>query len=162
MNIPLNILFWAMEIAFCIHCLDEAVAGNGFPNWMSKYGMKSFTEKFHFWGCVILHIFFIVSIIFYEIFGGNWVLLPLCICSFFFGNGFFHVIGTIMSREYCPGMMTSPIAWIIMYFIVRYSLLLGSVSKFNLIVFIIVGSFFTIMFIVGPLVRIKRKDAKKI
>jgi hypothetical protein len=156
MNIPLNILFWAMEIAFCIHCLDEAVAGNGFPNWMSKYGMKSFTEKFHFWGCVILHIFFIVSIIFYEIFGGNWVLLPLCICSFFFGNGFFHVIGTIMSRKYSPGMMTSPITWIIMYFIARYSLLQGSISGFNLIIFTIIGSFFTIAFIVWSLIRIKR------
>ncbi len=30
MDIPLNILFWAMEAAYCLHCLDEAVAGIGF------------------------------------------------------------------------------------------------------------------------------------
>jgi len=30
LNIPLNILFWAMEAAYCIHCIDETVAGDGF------------------------------------------------------------------------------------------------------------------------------------
>ena len=162
MNIPLNFLFWTMEIAYCIHCLDEVAAGIGFPNWMIKYGAKFFTAKFHFWGSLILHLLFITSIVIYEIFGGKWVILPLSICIFFFGNGFMHVIGTVMTGEYSPGMITSPIAWIIMYFIVRYSLLHGSISKFNLSVFIISGSFFTIIFIIVSLVRFKRKDVKNI
>lgn len=33
MNIPLNILFWGMEAAYLIHCLDETIAGGDLLIW---------------------------------------------------------------------------------------------------------------------------------
>lgn len=45
MTIPLNILFWAMEAAYLIHCLDETIAGDGFVNIVKK----------HFWPATCPH-----------------------------------------------------------------------------------------------------------
>jgi hypothetical protein len=147
MDIPLNILFWAMEAAYCLHCLDEAVAGRGFVNMVKNFFWSEFDGKKFFWFNTCAHLINIFSIILYEIFGGVWVIFPLSISWVFVTNGFWHVLGTAMFKEYSPGLMTSPLYWIIMYFIIRYSLLQGNISVSNFIISFIVGTVITILMI---------------
>lgn len=45
MNIPLNILFWGMEAAYLIHCLDETIAGGGFVNMVKKHFWPEYSAK---------------------------------------------------------------------------------------------------------------------
>jgi len=160
MDIPLNILFWAMEAAYCLHCLDETVAGIGFVEMIRKYFWSEFDGKKFFWFNLGLHLVNVLTIIFYEIFGGAWVILPLSICWVFVTNGFWHVLGTAMFKEYSPGLMTSPLYWIIMYFIVRYNLLQGTVSLSNFIIATVIGTIITILMI-GSLFARRKSMAKK-
>lgn len=157
MNIPLSILLWAMEAAYCLHCLDEAVAGRGFVNMIKKYFWSEFDGKNFFWFNTTAHLVNVICIILYEVLGGDWVILPLSICWLFVTNGFWHVLGTAMFREYSPGLMTSPLYWIIMYFIIRYSLLQGNISLFNFIISIIFGTVITILMIGSLFARRLRK-----
>ena len=160
MEIPLNILFWAMEAAYLIHCLDETVAGGGFVNMVKKHFWPEYDAKKFFWFNIIAHIVNIASIVLYEILGGAWVIFPLSISWLFVTNGLWHVLGTVMFREYSPGLVTSPLYWIIMYFIIRYSLLPGNILLSHFVVSIVIGTVLTILMI-GSLFAQRRLQAKK-
>jgi len=136
-----------MEVAYLIHCLDETIAGEGFVNMVKKHFWPEFSGKMFFWFNTSIHLINIFSIILYEIFGENWVIFPLTISWVFVTNGFWHVLGTVMFKEYSPGLMTSPIYWIIMYFIIRYSFLQGNISVPNFIISIVIGAIITILMI---------------
>ena len=151
MEIPLNILFWAMEAAYLIHCLDETVAGGGFVNMVKKHFWPEYNGNMFFWFNTGLHSINIISIILYEIFGGGSVIFPLSMSWLFVTNGLWHVFGTVMFREYSPGLMTSPLYWIIMYFIIRYSFLQGNISLPNFIISVVIGTVITILMIGGGL-----------
>ncbi|MCP8320153.1 MAG: HXXEE domain-containing protein [archaeon] len=149
MEIPLNILFWGMEAAYRIHCLDETLAGGGFVNMVRKHFWSDYSAKKFFWFNTVVHIINITSIVLYEILGGTWVIIPLSISWLFVTNGFWHVLGTAMFKEYSPGLMTSPLYWIIMYFIIRYSLLQGNILLSHFVVSIAIGTILTILMIGG-------------
>ena len=159
MEMPLNVLFWAMEAAYLIHCLDETIAGGGFVNMVKKDFWPEYSGKKFFWFNTILHIINITGIILYEILGGAWVIFPLSISWLFVTNGLWHLMGTIISREYSPGLMTTPLYWIIMYFIVRYSLLPGNILLSHFVVSVIIGTVLTILMI-GALFMIRRRGIR--
>ena len=160
MQMPLSILFWAMEAAYLIHCLDETVAGGGFVNMMKKHFWPEYSAKKFFWFNTGLHLINIASIILYEIFGGGWVILPLSLSWLFVTNGFWHVLGTAMFKEYSPGLVTSPLYWIIMYFIIRYNLLQGTILPSHFVISLIIGTILTILMI-GSLFAQRRLRTKK-
>jgi hypothetical protein len=156
MEIPLNFLFWGMEAAYLIHCLDETIAGDGFVNMVKKHFWPEYNGKMFFWFNTGFHLINIFSIILYEIFGGSWVIFPLTMSWVFVTNGFWHVLGTALFKEYSPGLMTSPLYWIIMYFILRYSFLQGNISLTNFIISIVIGTVITILMIGSLFARIGR------
>ncbi len=147
MDIPLNILFWAMEASYCIHCVDETVAGRGFVSMVKKFFWPEYDGKKFFWFNTGAHLINILGIVLYEILGGNWVVIPLSISWVFVTNGFWHVFGTVMFKEYSPGLMTSPLYWIVMYLMIRYSFLQGNISPSNFIISIVIGTVITILMI---------------
>lgn len=89
----------------------------------------------------------VASIVLYEILAGAWVIIPLSISWLFFTNGLWHVLGTAMFKEYSPGLTTSPLYWIIMYFMIRCSLLHGNILLSNFIISIVIGTSITILMI---------------
>jgi len=147
MEMPLNILFWGMEAAYLIHCLDETIAGDGFVNMVKKHFWSEYNIKKFFWFNTGFHLINVFAIILYEILGRDWVIFPLTISWIFVTNGFWHVFGTIMFKEYSPGLITSPLYWMIMYFIIRYNFLQGDISLSNFVISIIIGSVVTILMI---------------
>ena len=144
---PLNVLFWGMEAAYLIHCLDETIAGGGFVNMVKGKFWPEYSGRKFFWFNTGLHVINVVGIILYEILGGAWVIFPLSMSWLFVTNGLWHVMGTAIFKEYSPGLMTSPLYWIVMYFIIRYSLLPGDILLSYFIISVIIGSVLTILMI---------------
>ena len=157
MEISLSFLFWGMEAAYLIHCLDETVAGGGFVNMVKKHFWPEYNAKMFFWFNTGFHLINICSIVLYEILGGNWVIFPLTMSWIFVTNGFWHVLGTAIFKEYSPGLITSPLYWIVMYFIIRYSFLQGNISLLNFIISAVVGTVITILMI-GSLFARRRRE----
>ena len=156
---PLNVLFWAMEAAYIIHCLDESIAGGGFVKMVRERFWPEYSGKKFFWFNTGLHIINITGIILFEVLGGAWVIFPLSLSWLFVTNGLWHVLGTVMSREYHPGLMTSPLYWIVMYFIIRYSLLAGDIALSHFVISAMVGTVITVLMI-GDLFLMRRVYAK--
>jgi hypothetical protein len=159
MNIPLNILFWGMEAAYLVHCLDETIAGGGFVSMVKRRFWPEYSAKKFFWFNTGLHLVNVISIILYEIFAGRWVIAPLSLSWLFVTNGLWHVLEAAMFKEYSPGLMTSPLYWIIMYFIIRYSFLQGDISTSHFIISAIVGTVVTVLMI-GSLFVMRRSKVK--
>lgn len=156
MEIPLNILFWAMEAAYLVHCLDETVAGGGFVDMVQKHFWPEYSGRMFFWFNTLLHVVNIATIILYEVFGGAWVIAPLIMSWLFVTNGLWHVLGTAMFREYHPGLVTSPLYWIIMYFIIRYGLLTGEIEMSHFIISMVIGTILTVLMI-GSLFAMRKR-----
>lgn len=159
MEITLNILFWAMEAAYLIHCLDETVAGGGFVDMVKKNFWPEYSGKMFFWFNTFLHLLNVATIILYEILGGAWVIAPLSMCWVFVTNGLWHVLGAAMFREYHPGLVTSPLYWIIMYFIVRYGLVPGEIQMSQLVISIVIGTILTVLMIGSLFAQRRRMQA---
>lgn len=157
MTIPLNILFWGMEAAYIIHCLDETVTGEGFVNMVRRQFWKEYNGRMFFGFNTIVHIINILGIILFEILGGAWVIWPLAMSWMFVTNGIWHLMGTFMFKEYSPGLMTSLLYWIVMYFIIRYSLIPGDIIMWQFIVSLVIGLVLTILMI-GSLFIQKQKN----
>jgi hypothetical protein len=157
MAIPLNILFWGMEAAYIIHCLDETVTGEGFVNMVRKQFWSNYNGRMFFGFNTLLHVVNILGIILFEILGGGWVIWPLAMSWMFVTNGLWHLMGTFIFKEYSPGLMTSLLYWIVMYFIIRYSLIPGDIVMWQFIVSLIIGLILTILMI-GSLFLQKHKN----
>jgi hypothetical protein len=153
MTIPLNILFWGMEAAYIIHCLDETVTGEGFVNMVKKRFWSEYSNTMFFGFNTMLHVVNIVGIILFEILGGAWVIWPLSLSWLFVTNGLWHVMGTFMYKEYSPGLMTSVLYWIVMYFIIRYSLIPGNIIMSQFVVSLIIGLVLTVLMIASLFVQ---------
>lgn len=156
MEIPLNLLFWAMEAAYIIHCIDETVTGEGFINMVKKHFWTEYDGRKFFGFNLLLHLLNIAGIILYEILGGGWVIWPLIMCWMFVTNGLWHVLGTILLKDYHPGLMTSPLYWIVMYFIIRYSFIPGNISVREFVISVLGGLILTFLMI-GMLFIMKRR-----
>jgi hypothetical protein len=147
MIMPLNVLFWCMEAAYILHCLDETITGEGFVQMVNKRFFPEYSNKHFFWFNTFFHLLNITSIILYEILGGAWVVFPLTMSWVYVTNGFWHVLGSIKFREYSPGLMTSALYWIIMYFVIRYSFLPGQITAFEFYLALAIGTIITVLMI---------------
>jgi hypothetical protein len=76
----------------------------------------------------------------------------------FVTNGLWHMLQTLLLREYSPGLISSPIYWILMYFITRYFLLTGEIFILYFVVSLVIGTTMTVvMFGLAYYVRRKMK-----
>ena len=161
MILPLNILFWCMEAAYVVHCLDETIAGQGFVQMVKQRFFPEYSNLHFFWFNTFFHCLNITAIILYEISGGARVIFPLTMCWAFVTNGLWHMLGSIKFREYSPGLMTSLLYWIVMYFIIRYSFIPGQITGFDFYLSLVLGTIITVLmigslFIMGA--KLKTRD----
>jgi hypothetical protein len=89
----------------------------------------------------------IISIILFEIFNGLWIIAPLIFVFLYTTNGIWHLVSTIITRKYSPGLATSLIYWILFYFLVRYSFLPKTIPTIIIIISAITGTFLTIIMV---------------
>ena len=58
-----------------------------------------------------------------------------------------HVLGSVIFKEYSPGLMTSPLYWIVMYFIIRYNLVPGQIEMPIFMICLGIGTLMTVVMI---------------
>ena len=145
MTISLNILLWSFLMAFSIHVVEEATVGGGFVQMMKKNFWHEYDGTKFFWFNLILFSLFAIGIVLFEIFQGAWVIGPLSFAFLCVTNGIWHLLQTAILREYSPGLITSPIYWILMYFIVRSNLLTGEINPSHFWTALAIGALMTLL-----------------
>ena len=156
MEITLSVLFWGYVMAYCVHVIEEAAVGEGFIEMMRRTFYPEYSGRMFFGFNLMIFLVFVVGIVVFEVFGGVWVIWPLSFAFMFVTNGLWHLLHTIVLREFSPGLITSPIYWILMYFITRYFLLPGEIVLLYFLVSAVIGSVMTLV-IFGLAYRFRRK-----
>lgn len=146
-TLPISLLFWGYVAAYVIHILDEALLGETFVPMVRRNFWAEYEWK-HFFGFnTLLMSLIIISIILFEALGGVWIILPL-ICAFLLTtNGVWHLVATIVTRHYSPGLLTSLLYWLLFYFLVRYSFVAGQIKGDYILISGIVGTALTVLMI---------------
>jgi hypothetical protein len=145
MEITLSVLFWGYVMAYCLHIIEELTVEGGFVEMMRRTFHIEFTGRMFFGFNLMLFLVFATGIVTFEVFGGIWVIWPLGFAFMFVTNGLWHLVQTIVTRRFSPGLITSPIYWILMYFITRYFLLPGEILLFHYIIAAILGTTLTLV-----------------
>lgn len=157
--ISLTFLLWAYALALCIHVTDEYNSNGGFVNWVKTKFYPEYTDKKFLIANTAIFILHICFILLYSEVNNKLVILPFITSWIFTGNGIAHWIYTIRKKEHSPGFMTSPIYWILMYFILRYYVLLDSnLIKPFIVSFVIGGSLGIVSFYTFYITKLKSKN----
>lgn len=100
-------LYWAPFAAASLHIFEEFVYPGGFADWDRRYRphiRKSITPRFH----IIINGLLLVAC--YDVwalrsgpFGGA---IWLTVTALLFGNAVWHLVGTVKTRTYSPGVLT--------------------------------------------------------
>jgi len=159
MNVPVNFLFWGSVIALCVQIVEKSV-DDRFVNMMKKRFWSDYSGRTFFWFHAVLLLVYIVGIVLYEVLGHGWIIVPLSFAWILVITGFWHVVATGIFREYSPGLITSPIHWIFMYFIMRYNLVQGNIARSHFIISALIGALITAL-IAGGFFWVSRKAQAK-
>lgn len=149
LEIPISFIFWGYVIAYVIHIIDEALIGETFVGMVRKLFWPKYEWKHFFVFNTMLISLTIISIIVFEVFNGLWIIAPLSAVFLFTTNGIWHLISTIITKKYSPGLVTSLIYWILFYFLVRYSFLTHTISNSVIIISAIIGTILTALMMVS-------------
>ena len=145
MELALNFFLWGYLIAYCIHIVEEYSSGGGFVTMMQKRFWPEYTKGMFFGFNIMLLITLTSGLVCFDIFDGLWLIWPLSFAFMFVTNGIWHVVQTIVLKEYSPGLVTSPIYWVIMYFIIQYFYIPGHIEAFIFSVSVIIGTIMTLL-----------------
>ena len=154
--LPVTFIFWGYVAAYVIHLIDETLMGETFVGMVQNTFCPEIQWKHFFRFNTLFMSLLITSNIIYEFLGNNWIILPLTYVFIFVTNGIWHLIATIITKKYSPGLVSSLLYWLLFYFIFRYSILQGEISKNNTIISAIIGTLITVLMI-GSLVSLRKK-----
>jgi hypothetical protein len=141
----LNILLWGYLIAYCIHIVEESTVGGGFVQMMKRDYWPEYDARKFFWFNTMLLSLLALGLVLYDLLGNGWLICPLSFGFLFVTNGLWHLLQTAILHEYSPGLITSPIYWVLMYFIFRFNQASGEISPSIWLVSIVIGVFMTLL-----------------
>jgi hypothetical protein len=157
--IPVNVLFWLSVVTYILHIFEESVIPEVFVDKVKRLYWPNYTwEKFFGFNVFLLSLN-IGAVITYESLHGAWIIFPLILLFERTFNGIYHVIETIMTRRHSSGLLTSVIVWILLYVLIRYSLLKGEITYRTFFISFISGLIMAGIMIV-PMVAGRYKDIK--
>lgn len=119
----LNVLFWIFLAAYIVHILDETLLNGGFVKWITDNFWPGYNMRMFFWFNATFICAIATSNIFFDSFGGHWVILPIIFVAGFVTHVFtVHLYWTIRLNNYSPGLVTSVLYLVIFYLLIRYGL----------------------------------------
>lgn len=124
-----DILLWGFLGSFLVHVVDETTVNGGFVRWFQQSFWPGYTARMNFWfnGAFIVGVALANTL--WDVLGGDWVILALiCPAGFAVHGVSVHLYWTIRQRTLSPGLLTSPLYWIVFYFLIRYGLVAGRIS----------------------------------
>ena len=120
MTLPLIFSFWFMIAAYVIHVLDESLLDGSFVEKIRQHWWPEYSWTKFFWFNAGYFLVMIASVLLYDYLGGAWLILPLAWLIERACNGLWHLWWTEHFREYSPGLLTSILMWMNLYFVLRY------------------------------------------
>ncbi len=131
-SLLIDLLFWGVLAAYIVHILDEALLGGGFVAKVQEHWWPEYHASMFFWFNTGFLVCITAFILIYELLGGAWVILPLYWTFERALHGItFHLWWAIRYREYSPGLLTSILFAMLLYFVTRFGLLPGLISPMN-------------------------------
>lgn len=106
---------WLLPVTYSIHIVEEYFCGQGLPVWLSEF-INADISDFDF---IIINSFaLLIVILFASIYSfyKQYNVLYLALTSLFFINGIVHLVTSLVSNSYSPGMVTGAILYIPMGF----------------------------------------------
>lgn len=108
-----NWLSWAPLAAASLHIMEEFVYPGGFVTWYrhSRPSIRSsITPRF------LIIVNGLLLVLCYDVIAldgsPNGVLLWLTVSSLLFANGIWHIVGTVRTRSYSPGVATGVLLYV--------------------------------------------------
>jgi hypothetical protein len=121
MQLPWVFVFWMMVAAYVVHVLDESLLGGSFVEKVKEHWWPDYSWTEFFWFNAVYFMMMIASIVFYDFFQGYWIILPLAWLIERACNGLWHLWWTVHFHEYSPGLVSSILMWMNLYFALRYT-----------------------------------------
>ena len=134
---------WLFPPAFILHVLEEWPR---FTNWARRYASPLFTQQdynaIHIAGIVVSFLFTIVVCTFPNR-AVVFVFFAFIFAPSLFFNALFHAGATVVTREYCPGVITAVTLYVPIFFLVARLAWQESLLDFRklITVLIVAGSF---------------------
>jgi hypothetical protein len=119
----LSILFWANFAVYVLHLLDETLMAGGFVSFVQRHFWTGFTIIDFIQANAVWLIAIVISNILYDLFGNRFkfmVVIPMIFVWERFFNAISHFFLTFCCNEYCPGLVTGLLCFIVLYFICRF------------------------------------------
>jgi hypothetical protein len=110
----------ASDLLFLVSGGDESLLGGSFIEKVRQHWWPEYSWSKFFWFNVGYFAIMIAIVLAYDFMRGKWVVLPLAWVIERACNGFWHVWWSIHFREYSPGLLTSILFWMDLYFVLRY------------------------------------------
>ena len=125
----LTFLFWANFAAFAAHVMDETVMAGGLVAFVQRHFWSGFKIGDFAVANTVWLIAIAVSNILYDWLGTRLAVVPMAFVWERCFNGLFHIGSTLYLNEYCPGLLTSALFFVILYLICRYGVLRGHMRR---------------------------------
>lgn len=120
MQIPLLFSFWFTIAIYVVHVIDESLLGGSFVEKVRQHWWPEYSWTKFFWFNSGYFALMIASVVLYDFRRGSWLILPLAWVFERAGNGVWHLGWAIRFREYSPGLVSSILMWVNLYFVLRY------------------------------------------
>ena len=108
---PTPAAVWLFPVTYVVHLLEEYYVGGGFPVWAQRaLGVQLSNREFVGWNVFALAIMCVGALLVsrHPRFRFIEIALAIAVC----GNAAAHVIGSLATWTYSPGLITGVLVWI--------------------------------------------------
>lgn len=109
---------WLFPLTYVLHLTEEYWGGEGFPQWISRVAGTSFTER----EFLVLNSFALVLMTFgaWLIYRNTWRWLLVGLAGVVFLNGALHLVFSLLTWSYSPGLISGVLCWIPLGIVITY------------------------------------------
>lgn len=100
---------WLFPLTYALHLCEEYWGGEGFPRWISRLADVSFTNQEFLVLNSLAMVFMTVGAT--LIFKHNWRWLLIALGGVVFINGSLHLVFSIVTWSYSPGLISGVLCW---------------------------------------------------
>jgi hypothetical protein len=101
---------WLFPLTYALHLAEEYWGGEGFPSWLSRMAGVSFTnQEFMVLNSMALVLMILGATLIYRL---TWRWLLVALAGVVFLNGALHLIFSLLTWTYSPGLVTGGLLWL--------------------------------------------------
>jgi hypothetical protein len=101
---------WLFPVSYLLHLIEEYGGGEGFPRWISRVASVNFTEQdfltLNAFGLGLMTVGALLSM------KNAWYWLWLALGGVVLLNGALHVVFSLLTWSYSPGLLSGLLIWL--------------------------------------------------